>query len=262
MPEPHVLYLAINLPRAEIRRKAVLEQAAQHELDIQIVEALEGASLDLEHQDYGYDSRARRRGYTTELLPNEIACVLSHRKALQTFLDSEAEYAVVMEDDALLAPFFKEGINELLHHLHGWEVVKLFTDDGVLYPLQPFCEQAVVQPVFPQKLPWVSIGYLYTRKAALLLLKGMKRFWLPSDALIGKILLKENIPTIGVEPGLIRSADPDNQTSTIDSTGRRSARPPRRNLFQYLVYRCGVLRTGVAKKFMRRMMRRRLKRHH
>lgn len=261
MLDSRILYLAINLPRAEKRRKAVLEQAEQHGINLQIIEAIEGAQLDLERQNYGYDHRARRRCYTTDLLPNEIACVLSHRKALQAFLDSDADYGVIIEDDALLAPFFNEGMSELLEHLQGWDVVKLFTDDGKLHPLLPHCEQAVVQPVFPRKLPWVAAGYLYSRRAAEQLYAGLKRFWLPADAQIGKILIDNSIPTIGVTPGMITSSDPHNVNSFLDPEGIRKEFPPPRNFFQYIVYRMSVLLMGLGKTRMRHMMSRRLSRH-
>lgn len=262
MPEHSILYLVINLPRSEQRREAMLKQASSFGLDVQIVPAVDGAELDLEHSSkYGYDERARKRRHTTGLLPNEIACLLSHRKALQTFLDSAADYAVIMEDDALLAPNFKEGISELMDHLSGWEVVKLFTDDGELYPLMPPCDEAPVHPVFPRKLPWVAVGYLYSRRAAKVVLAGMKHFWRPADAQIGKILIDKHIPTIGVTPGLIHSADPYNAHSVLDPTGERCVRPTPRNLFQYLTYRTSVLLMGWGKARMRRMMSRRLKRH-
>lgn len=261
MPDPHILYLAINLPRAEKRRMAILEQAEHHGIDIRIINAIEGAQLDLEHQDYGYDKRARHRYHTTDLLPNEIACVLSHKKALQTFLASDADYSVIMEDDALLAPYFKEGMVELMEHLKGWDVVKLFTDDGKLHPLLPHCDQAVVQPVFPRKLPWVAAGYLYSRKAAQQLYTELEHFWLPADAQIGKILIDKAIPTIGVTPGLITSSDPENVNSYLDPEGIRKEIPPSRNLFQYIIYRISVLLMGRGKTRMRHMMERRLSRH-
>lgn len=259
MPElPSVLYLAINLPSAEERRHAIQRQAEQLGICIQMVPAVSGAELPA---DSGYDRTARRRAYSYDLLPNEIACALSHRKALRTFLDSSAEYAVIMEDDALLAPHFNEGMRELLLHLQGWQVAKLFTSDGgKLYPLLPQPTGACIEPVFPKKLPWVAVGYLYSRAAAQLVHDKMQRFWLPADAQIGHILLHEGIPTIGVTPSLIVSADPNNENSTLDATAARTATHPARSLLQYIRYRASVIRTARGKKRMRRMMSKRLSR--
>lgn len=261
MPAPSLLCLVISLPHAENRRQALLAQAREHQLDIHIVDAVAGKELDLQNQSYGYDRARRRRLFTHDLLPNEIACALSHRKALHTFLQSEAEYGVIMEDDAVIDPLFQAGISELINHLQGWEAAKLFTDDGKLYPLcRPFAD-AVVQPVFPKKLPWVAVGYLYTRKGAQAVYESMQRFWLPADAQIGHALLSQRIPTIGVSPGLIHSGDPDNTHSTLDATGARTAARPSRSIFQYLAYRFSVLRTAWYKARMRKMMSRRISRH-
>lgn len=262
MPEPSILYLVINLPQSGQRREAILEQASRFGITMQIVPAVDGSELDMKNSSqYGYDERARKRRHTNNLLPNEIACLLSHKRALQTFLDSAADYAVILEDDAVLAPHFMQGMDELLHHLSGWEVVKLFTDDGKLHPLIPTCEDAVVQPVFPRKLPWVAVGYLYSRRAAEVVKNGLKHYWRPADAQIGKILIDKHIPTIGVSPGMIHSSDPHNAHSVLDPAGERRERPIPRNLFQYLTYRAGVLLTGLGKSRMCRMMSRRLKRH-
>ena len=260
MSTPSILYLVINLPWEEERRRAIQTQAERFGVDIQVVPAVVGKELDLQADAQGYSHEMRRKYYTTDLLANEVACTLSHRKALAQYLATDAEYLVLLEDDAVLAEHFNEGIRELTERLQGWEAAKLFTDDGKLYPICPTFEGAAVQPVMPKKLPWVSVGYMYTRYAAQKVLEGMQNFWLPTDALIGRILLMGGIPTIGVAPGLIHSADPNNERSTVDAAGERSAPCPPRSLRQYLAYRLTVLRTARAKKRMRKLMQRRISR--
>lgn len=261
MKEPSIQYLVINLPRAEKRRQDMLAQAERFGIELRFVPAVAGAELDLKSQSYGYDRKKRRKLYANDLITNEIACALSHRKALSVFLESGAEYAVIMEDDAVLDPRFNEGIDELIHHLHGWEAAKLFTDVGRLYPVLEPQEGRAVQPVFPRQLPWVAVGYLYTRRAAEVLHAKLERFWLPADAQIGRILLDEGVPTIGVSPGIIHSGDPQNENSTLDPNKERNIRPPKRSLLQYIAYRLSVIATGRGKKRMLRMMQQRLSRH-
>lgn len=258
MPDSSIIYLVINLPSAKDRRDAMLAQSERFGVDMQIISAISGNDLPPDDSTTGYDRAARERYYTKHLIPNEVACVMSHRKAIKTFLDSPAEYAVIMEDDALLAEHFNEGIRELTEKPREWEVAKLFTDDGKLYPLCAKIEGAVVQPVFPKKLPWIAVGYLYTRHAAEILYNDLQRFWLPADAQIGHILLTRGIPTIGVSPGLIHSSDPLNLHSTLDAEGLRYAPCPPRSLSQCLAYRLSVIRTSFRKAHMRKMMRARI----
>lgn len=261
MAAPEILYLVINLPRAEARRTAIFRQAeALGITNLHVVPAVAGHDLPADLSSCGYDAAKRRKSFSKDLLPNEIACAMSHRKALQTFLESAADYAVILEDDAIFAPHFNEGIRELVEHLQGWQVAKLYTAEGKLYPITTLCADAPVQPVFPKKLPWVAVGYLYTRAAAQHLHRRMQQFWLPADAQIGKYLLDDAIPTIGIAPGLILSGDPNNEQSTLDTTGERRQSAPKRTLMQYLTYRAGVLRMAFGKKRMRSLMQKRLSR--
>ena len=255
MPDtPSVLYLAINLPRAAERRESLTRQAERLGIRIDMVPAVAGTELPEDTTTCGYDKITRRKAFSNDLLPNEIACALSHRKALRTFLDSGADYAVVLEDDALLSENFNEGLHELFHHLSGWQVAKLFTADGRLFPLLPQKTGGCIEPVFPKKLPWVAVGYLYSRAAAQTVYEKLGRFWLPADAQIGRILLDEVIPTIGVSPSLVVSADPNNEQSTLDADGARRAERPKRSLLQYIRYRASVLHTAFAKRRMRKKM--------
>lgn len=256
-----VIYLCINLPQSEDRRCSISEQAQKIGLDVQFVEAIAGKDLPPHVPDY--DREERRKRYSYDLTPNEIACVLSHRKALCAFLESKAEYAVIMEDDALLDPNIKEGVSEIIQQLHGWEAAKLYGDDeGVLYSLgDEVGSCAAVHAVFPRKILWSSLGWLYTRSAAQKLLEGMRTFTLAADAQIGHILLEQGIPCIGVSPYLISTSDPHNESSTIDtSEQQRADQKRRRSLLQYLRYRLAVFRISRAKMSMVRLMRQRLRR--
>lgn len=265
MTAPTITYICINLPTAEERRRAILAQAEQHGIEIKLLPAIAGKDLPEELPQY--DRKRRRKMFPEELTANERACMLSHIKALEMFVESGAEYGVIMEDDAVLAENFNEGIREIIEHLHGWEVAKLTTDDGKLYSLGAVTEAArqagaPVVPVFPKKIMWVAVGYLYTRRGAQKLLAGLSRFYLAADVQIGKVLCKQCIPTIGVTPSLIVTSDPDNSKSTISTAEcpRGKAEELKRSLFQYVAYRLNVWESTFGKRRMRRMMSRLLTR--
>ena len=42
------------------------------------------------------------KGRSNSLTPGELGCTLSHLEALRVFLESSDEYALVLEDDAIL----------------------------------------------------------------------------------------------------------------------------------------------------------------
>lgn len=263
MNAPSILYLAINLPWSEKRREQVLAEGRKFGIDIQLVPAIAGRNLteeDLSH----YDRKARERAYPFDLTPNEIACTLSHRKALKTFLDSEADFGVVLEDDVLLQPHFNEGIAWLTQKLHGWQIAKLYSGDGKLFSVgMDKVEDSPVRPVFPKKIMWVSVGYLYTREGAQRLLEGLEHFWLSADAQIAQIMLSRRIPVVSTEPGLVLTSDPFNEFSDIDADTSASRLSPtrKRSLRQYITYRLSVWAIALGKIRMRRLLRRVLHLH-
>ena len=257
----NILFLCINLRSATKRRAAVEEQARRLGIEVQFVDAVVGKELPAEMP--AYDKRGRAYTHTYDLSPNEIACTLSHIKAMETFLASGAEYAVIMEDDIIFSENIKEGLNEIIHHLRGWEAVKLYTDDGgKLYPLENVEEESIcVRAVFPRKIMWVSVGWLYTRKAVEQMLPEMQPFSRSSDAQIGYVLLEKQIPTIGVYPHLITTSDPNNEQSTIHTADMpRITSGRRRTLLQYLRYRLSVIRIARGKKRMIALMKQKLRR--
>lgn len=258
MKKEDIRYLCINLPWAEKRRHAIESQASRLGLHIEFVEAISGKDLPPEVPQY--DSEKRLKTFPNDLLPNEIACILSHIKAMRTFLDSGAEYAVIMEDDALLAENIAEAVQEVTQHLAGWEMAKLKTDNSTLYSLGDKGGM-LTRAVFPRKILWDSVGWLYTRRGAEHMLEALKSFSLPADMQIGHYILERQIPVIGITPSLIINSDPHNENSTInaaDSSRRISGR--RRTLLQYLCYRLSVIRISLGKRRTIRLMRQRLRR--
>lgn len=263
MKEPNIVYLAINLPSSIERREHIQQQGASIGITVQIVEAVSGKTL-TDEQKQMYDSRKRESMYITHLTPNEQACVHSHRKALGTFLATTADYAVVLEDDATFEPGFLSGIKHLTTSIPGWECCKLYTEPSKLYTLCPPIENAPVQPVFPKKIPWGAIGYLYSRAGAEKILAHFDSFWLGADTQLADIMLKHHIPVIGVVPNLVGTLYAHNEQSDIDDGGQRNTVTPatqnapvryKRSALQYLRYRFSVIERAVGKWLMCRQMR-------
>lgn len=263
MNSQDVKFYVINLPSAEGRREFMLCQAEDAGVSVEIVSAISGSELKPEDRT-SYDWQRRARYMPTGLSDNEVACVLSHRKTLKAFLDSGAPYGVVLEDDVEMMPQFAAAIDELIHHLHGWQVAKLYTADGKLYPLlgKHRDKEAVVHAVFPKKIMWRSGAYMYTREGAKTLYEKLFSFWQAADTQIADILLREKVPTIGVTPSPVDVSELDKDSCIdADEGGRRGERcviftRGRRSFAQYCRYRVYILTLSCLKVRMRRMMRR------
>lgn len=262
---PEIRYYYINLDRAKDRRASAEKQAATFNIDLQRIEAIAGKDLDIEKIE-AYDRKRRLAEFAVELTANEHACILSHLKALQTFVDSGADYGVIMEDDFVLHPQFNEGIAWLTQKTSGWEALKLFTEDGSkLYPLHEPQKDVPWKIVFPKKLPWVAVGNIYTRTGAQRVLEGFKRYWMGYDVQWAWITLGEDIPCCGITPTLVNTSDPQNENSTIDAEDSRveyfKKHKRERTFKNYVVHRLSVWVMAYGKLRMRSRMKSLLKFH-
>ena len=253
-----VSYFYINLPSAVERRASAEKQAHDFGIDLQRIEAIAGRDL-TEESLSSYDRKRRHREFASNLTLNEHACILSHCKALKAFLDSGSDYGVILEDDFVLQAHFREGIDYLTRRTSGWQCLKLYTDDGKLFPLGPRRPDAPVELVFPKKLPWVAVGTLYTRAGALLTLDAFRRYWMGYDVQWAWHLLMGQVPVCGVSPSLVTTSDPNNEASTIDAGDSRLEHFQRgRNeetWNQYLFHRWSVWRMSWGKWCMRGRMK-------
>jgi GR25 family glycosyltransferase involved in LPS biosynthesis len=78
------------------------ELAARYSLPLEFVEAVEGGAVNYDLSGkFGYDRKTRNRAFH-DLEKNEIACLLSHKKALERFLSGADDYCIVLEDDAAI----------------------------------------------------------------------------------------------------------------------------------------------------------------
>ena len=116
-----VIY-CISLKDAKSRRRRVRSFLQESKIDFEFIDAIDGRLLGIE--DMGqYDLDFRKR-FFDELSKNEIACSLSHQKALKKFLTTSYGNLILLEDDAEVL-YSLESILELLSGLPCWDVVRL-----------------------------------------------------------------------------------------------------------------------------------------
>ncbi|ARO15569.1 glycosyl transferase, family 25 [Ketogulonicigenium robustum] len=76
-----------------------------------------------------YDAHGALSFYARPLLGAEVACSLSHIEALTRFSQSDADIAVIFEDDVLLKPDFIQSMQDILHLLSQgfpeWQLLHL-----------------------------------------------------------------------------------------------------------------------------------------
>jgi glycosyl transferase family 25 len=95
----------ISLARAQERRKRIQQQFAAYDLGYEFLDATDGRALTPAERalvDHG-----KRQSVSPHLLSdNEIACFISHRRAMFKLVEQNLSMAVVLEDDAELTAEF------------------------------------------------------------------------------------------------------------------------------------------------------------
>lgn len=169
---------AINLDRAKRRWQLLKPQLQRLGLPYQRVSAVNYKTLSPQyiHQVTDLSSDPDHEYYEEIPIkaPN-IACTLSHYKAMQTFLDSHAKYAVIFEDDAKFeAQKLHTVINRLATVPTLWDHVKLNPCPGnkrsKSIQIKRFQKDKFIM-MLPMTTVGCSAGYLINRYAARQMLK-------------------------------------------------------------------------------------------
>jgi glycosyl transferase family 25 len=96
--------LVINVARADVRRNAMAAALRAIGQPFEILEATDGSCLNAEHRAQA-DPWRRRWITPYPLTDNEIACYISHLRAMRHLLaDAADQMLAVLEDDVLISP--------------------------------------------------------------------------------------------------------------------------------------------------------------
>lgn len=96
----------IHLKRATDRQPQVARLIESLPVEAEVVEAVDGRTLDPQVIARVYRRAVHRPHYPFPLSTNEIACFLSHRKAWQAIVNQNLDAGFVLEDDVELTPEF------------------------------------------------------------------------------------------------------------------------------------------------------------
>jgi len=119
-----MLAYVINLDRATDRWLHMTAAFQASDLRLIRVSAIEGNSMRLPADEF--DSSGYRRRHGREINIFEVACYLSHLKALTAFLDDTVhENAIILEDDVTPAPDIDAVTREALNFSSKWDILRL-----------------------------------------------------------------------------------------------------------------------------------------
>lgn len=91
----------INLDSSVERLKQADTELKKYNMTYQRISAVDGRELNI-HDYKKYDSKQAYQLMGRDLLGAEIGCYLSHLRCIERFLESDADYLIVLEDDLIL----------------------------------------------------------------------------------------------------------------------------------------------------------------
>lgn len=173
----------INLKDAVDRRKAVLEELSLYPfMDPEIVDAVDGRKMSESEKQACFDIKRflyKQRHYP---LPGEIGCTLSHRECYRRLLDSQEEFALIVEDDVrFLAK--SETMESILKGIVGKMPYKPYVmtlSRHMIYYPKSEC-QAGQYSLCRVYHAWGTCAYLINRKGAKVLLGIGKPYYVADN---------------------------------------------------------------------------------
>lgn len=142
------------------------------------VPAVPGKELRLPMPEFDEEKFHRRHGRHTNIF--EVACYLSHIKAMRAFLESGESHAMICEDDLHPAKGAERVIERLMQTSRFWNIARVTgLSRGTPWKVVSLCNGYSLN---------VQVGrlkgcgaYIVDRKAAAALVKGLLPMWLPWD---------------------------------------------------------------------------------
>ena len=101
----------INLDASKKRLNEFNTAFNSTKLNIEKISAVDGRFVDIEaFSDDDLCKKQMGRG----LQPGEVGCYLSHKKAIEQFLSTDARYAIIFEDDAIPNEGFEDTVFSII----------------------------------------------------------------------------------------------------------------------------------------------------
>lgn len=218
-------FFVINLKGSDERLAQANGNLQQLDIVPTRVDAFDGRKLDPKSFP-DYDDGKCRRYMGRSMTGGEIGCYVSHQRAARQFLESDADFGVVFEDDF---EWKDDGANTLLALLDllsnkgicDWQVVNIGAHKNKISThLQELGEYAIQRGHY---FPMLATGLIWNRDGAEEFLRYSKTTYMPLDNLLRHHLTRSN-QGLTIWPALVQAggfgSDIDTNTSRTDKSGR------------------------------------------
>jgi GR25 family glycosyltransferase involved in LPS biosynthesis len=130
------------------------------------------------------DKLACQRTYSSDdpIIAAELCCNLSHKRAMEAFLSSGADYGAIFEDDAIMADDLPQVLAEIDAEGMPCDILKLETYiDRTQYGVRAIRRYGQYGVHSMHSYTWGCAGYVISRKAAKLYIETPQMMWIAAD---------------------------------------------------------------------------------
>jgi glycosyl transferase family 25 len=213
--------LVINLARAADRRRKMETQFNTLGVPFEILDATDGQKLtDADRAMVDHEGRRRITPYM--LSDNEIACCISHCRAMEIIRDSGESMGTIIEDDAAISPDFPRVLAAIEHLKAPFDIIDLhrtFKKKEIFVPCRPLLPGFALGRIGYAHIN--ATGYVISAKGAAKFLSVMPPFNHMVDKEMHRVWAN-GIDLYGIETPVVTHADEGH--SYIDET-REHNRP-------------------------------------
>lgn len=197
----------INMDAAK-DRLAHMKSVLDH-FNIPFVRQAGVIGVDLEFPNINFSAWSYKYLHGRQWAPRELGCYLSHLECLKKFIDSDAEYALILEDDVTITHDVFKLIDSAMSFRSDWNMLRLSTvNHGKWWPVRDLGGGSSLAVCLTREKG--AGGYLVDRKAAAQMIKHLLPMRLAWDIAFDLEWLL-GFKTLGVYPM------PINQQSDFDS---------------------------------------------
>lgn len=215
-----VTYL-INLDGSHERLKCATQQLESVNWSFERFSAVDGRGKALT-EFVNYDDQGAQQILGRSLMNSELGCYLSHYTCAEKFLNTEADYLVVLEDDMQIDPDFKAKLGDLLEYLDhhkelDWYLINIAAKKKKLSKDITQIEDMSLWHAF--YFPIRGLGLIWSRRGAEAFIEAGRTITMPVDIFF-QTWLSKNGKGLGVWPALVRPAGLDSDIlGTVASQG-------------------------------------------
>ncbi|NAR64328.1 glycosyltransferase family 25 protein [Acinetobacter haemolyticus] len=220
-----ISFYLINLDSSDERLQKADIELRKQQVEYIRIPAVDGRKLELASYA-NYESKKAHAFTGRDLIGAEIGCYLSHKKAVEAFLSSNADYGIVLEDDLSLTPDFKEKVIEIIQWLEKnnkkeWSVINLGAKKKKLSAkLAQFGQYELLHAYY---FPILAIGLIWSKHGAQEFLTKIsdQPIFMPIDVEL-QTWLSKNGKGLSVYPALVlqNGSDSDIDAGTLLNQGK------------------------------------------